>query len=155
MWDDVKFETLLKKRFLFLNVHKDCGNPNNPVTFRNSILIQSKAIVVSELVDSEDSSMFQGMLDFATDPQSKLTEWQSRSTLDARKASEERLALFAERFNIPRMFQPLIAEKRPASKIVFTIATSMENALLISSAMQLCVGCKLVVFSPTAFKGPF
>lgn len=155
VWGDVKLETLLKKRFLFLNVHKDCGNPQNPVAIRIPMLIQSKGIVVSELVDSEDQSMFEGMLDFATDPQSKLTEWQSRPTLDARKASEERLAFFAEKFNIPRMFQSLIAEKRPASKIVFTVATSMENALLISSAMQVCVGCKLVVFSPTAFKGPF
>ncbi len=43
VWNDLKFETFLKKHFIFLNVHKQCGNHHNPVTLRNPILIQSKA----------------------------------------------------------------------------------------------------------------
>lgn len=113
VWNDKKLADLLDKYYIFLNVHKkNCGYDKNPIAIRVPFLIQSLAIVVSELADEEDMIMYQGMVNFTKYPNRVLDEWKRQPLRVAEEVARARLALFKEKFSVEKIFRQFRSDTR-------------------------------------------
>ena len=66
-WDDGAFGALIggpRAASIFLNLHKGCGDPHNPLTFRVQKLLSARALLLSETAYEKDMAEFEGLVDF-------------------------------------------------------------------------------------------
>ena len=66
VWDDKSFGALLNADppNLFVNLHKQCGERHNPVTFRQAKLLNARQLILSERCYEKEEDEYKGMVRF-------------------------------------------------------------------------------------------
>ena len=97
--------SVLRHAGVFVNLHKDCGEPNRPLeTVRLSLLLSAGARVISESSDPADEELYAGIVSFAPAPQlgrvisDALAEEGQLSLTAVRRAAARREEAFRARF---------------------------------------------------------
>ena len=100
-FDEEHLGAALQRSGAFLNLHKKCDSPAQPLeSFRVSRLLSSSALVVSERACAADEREFEGLADFAA--AARLAEaylgLANKSRAEREAIAGERAARFATRF---------------------------------------------------------
>ena len=106
-WSPKELRTVLLSHGVYVSVHKACATTSNPVPPRVAMLLNAKALVISEHSSARDEGQFEGMVSFV--PFSNLEQEFSRLRLLSRderqQLAESRAKRFAERFAPWRVYQ--------------------------------------------------
>ena len=99
-WNPTQLRTVLLSHGIYVSVHKACATTSNPVPPRVAMLLNAKALVISEHSSARDEAQFEGMVSFV--PFANLEQEFSRLRLLSRderqQLAESRAKRFAERF---------------------------------------------------------
>ena len=63
-WSEQSFAQRVLSSSIFLNLHKDCGDAHNPVTWRSPMLLRHSKLVLSERASARDEETYKGMVLF-------------------------------------------------------------------------------------------
>lgn len=64
-WNEVSFASqALQRSDIFVNLHKQCGDAHNPVTWRNPTLLAQNKLILSERAHPSDESEYDGLVRF-------------------------------------------------------------------------------------------
>ena len=121
LWDEDAYTSLIRGHDIFLNIHKTCGDPDNPVTFRVAKILNSGGLVVSERSFSRDEIEYDGLVDFVSPDTRDVASsdkgasmaavarrylWVANlSSVERRDLGVARRQLFRVRFDPVRIFQ--------------------------------------------------
>ena len=107
VWDDGAFVNRVLSHFtIFLNLHKDCGDSHNPVTFRVAKLLNAEGLVLSERCHPRDEAEYAGMVLFVNDTASIVsTHTQLVQSGSWRARAQEAAARFQQRFQPRAIFE--------------------------------------------------
>jgi hypothetical protein len=100
VWTEAEYAQLLQQHDIFLNIHKGCGDPHNPITFRVTKILNAGGLVISERAYPKDENAYAGLLTFANITRDNLTGIAVAYRQIANLSSAERKALAAERHRI-------------------------------------------------------
>lgn len=112
VWTEAEYARLLRDHDIFLNIHKGCGDPHNPVTFRVTKILNAGGIIVSERAHPLDEEAYAGLVSFVNITQSNLSgiarEYLRIASLSASERAEladERQRSFRQRFSPSGIFE--------------------------------------------------
>ena len=118
VWTEDEYARLLKRHDVFLNVHKGCGDPHNPVTFRVSKILNAGGLIISERAFPKDEREYEGLVTFVNVTIDNMTHnfnmtavtnefWRTAAMSAAERAAlaERRQQAFAKRFAPERLFE--------------------------------------------------
>ncbi|KAL1523692.1 hypothetical protein AB1Y20_018623 [Prymnesium parvum] len=91
---------------IHVNLHKECGDAHNPITFRVAKLLNARKLIISEHAHPKDEEEFAGMLVYADNMSHVAALYRSLAQYEWR----ERARVAAARFR--RKFQPVDIFKR-------------------------------------------
>jgi hypothetical protein len=106
-WSPRELRRVLLSHGIYVSVHKACATTSYPVPPRVAMLLNAKALVISEHSSARDEAQFEGMVSFV--PFANLEQEFSRLRLlsrdKRRQLAESRAKRFAERFAPWRVYQ--------------------------------------------------
>ena len=106
IWDQMAFERLVRRRSIFLNVHKACGKPHSPVeVFRTVWLVAARALVVSERAYPADEAYMNGSVSFVKFEhlRAEFSRLRSMSPDKRRELAQARWEAFSEGRDAPAL----------------------------------------------------
>jgi len=106
-WDDTAYQNVLKHYSIYLNIHKTCGQPNQPITWRNAKLLNAHALIVSERCHPRDEQEYAGIIDFVDlgAIPAKYNELANLSQEERQELADSRAKTFSARFDPRTIFQ--------------------------------------------------
>ena len=66
IWAEQDYAKMLLEHDIFLNLHKVCGDPHNPVTWHYSKLLNAHGLIISERSHPTDEAEFASLIDFVS-----------------------------------------------------------------------------------------
>lgn len=106
-WSPRELRAVLDSHGIYVSVHKACATTSSPVPPRVAMLLNAKALVISEHSSARDEAQFVGMVSFV--PFANLEQEFSRLRLlgrdERRQLAASRAKRFAERFAPWRVYQ--------------------------------------------------
>ena len=106
-WTGKDFATVLTVSPIHVNIHKNCEEVHNPVTFRFAKLLNSGVLLISEFSYPKDEEEFEGLVSFVnfTDIPSEYWRLANMSGEARRELAQTRRKRFAKRFHPPALFE--------------------------------------------------
>ena len=172
IWSNSDFEELLKQPDvgIFLNIHKGCSLSTQssmfptPVTWRNPVLLNSAALIVSERCYWKDEKAYDGLIDFVTVGhipyffhdrlQHASPEYLKAMALHRHKAFVERFAVPVVNLNsgITEMMRNLTRIKALTYHIRIQSPHLKSPTRLVSNVAVCVVGIARSLTSPSVYK---
>ena len=104
VWDEPTWRSRVLSHYtFFVNLHKECGDAHNPITFRVPKLLNAEKVVISERCHPKDEAEFDGAVIFA-DNLSAIVDAHRRLVRAGDAATQAHARDAATRFR--RRFQP-------------------------------------------------
>ena len=105
-WNQRRMRGVLQTHGIFMNIHKACTTFSNPVPPRVSMLLNAKALVISERCHGDDESEFEGMVSFVqfAHIQREFFRLRAMSRAERQQLADARASAFRTRFDPRRVF---------------------------------------------------
>ena len=106
-WSPRELRTVLGSHGIYVSVHKACATTSSPVPPRVAMLLNAKALVISEHSSARDEAQFAGMVSFVpfANLEQEFSRLRSLGRDERRQLAASRAKRFAERFAPWRVYQ--------------------------------------------------